>query len=142
MTSPAILYPDATSVVIDYLRDVLNDDYDETVILAAREPNPFPVTTTAEDSPALITVRRVGGTDSIVIDRSRIDLQVWAASLEDATDLANLVRAYMLAMPGVHSSVTVYAVTTFSGPSLIWDADRDLPRFLLTFEVAVRGTAL
>jgi hypothetical protein len=128
MTSPAILYPDVTATVASYLDDNL------TAAVHAREPNPF-VT-------PLVTVRRVGGADSVVVDRARIDLQVWADDLAAATDLANLARAYMLAMPGVRDTVTVYDVTTFSGPSLIWDDDRNLPRYLLTFEVAVRGAAL
>lgn len=128
MTSPAILYPDVTATVATYLNGVLTEP------VHAREPNPF--------TTPLVTVRRVGGADSIVVDRARIDLQVWADDLAEATDLANLARAHMLAMPGVRSGVTVYDVTTFSGPALIWDEVRDLPRYLLTFEVAVRGTAL
>lgn len=129
MTSPAILYPDTVATVTTYLRAALTG-----VTVKAREPNPF--------ATPLVVVRRVGGADSVVIDRARIDLLVWHDNLEDATDLANLARAHMLALPGVHDGVTVYDVTTFSGPSLIWDTDRDLPRYLLTFEVAVRGTAL
>lgn len=126
----AMLYPDTVAVVTDYLDSVL------TAAVHAREPDSFDVTN------GLVTVRRSGGVDSVVVDRPRIDLQVWAADLAAATDLANLVRAHMLAMPGIRSGVTVYKVTTFSGPALIWDTDRNLPRYLLTFEVAVRGVAL
>lgn len=128
MTRPAILYPDTVSTVIAYLDAILTEP------VHSREPAPFMA--------PVVTVRRVGGVDAIVIDRARIDVQVWHNDEADATDLANLVRAHMLAMPGVHSGVTVYAVTTFAGPALIWDTDRDLPRYLMTFEVRVRGTAL
>lgn len=133
-----LLYPDAVLTVVGYLQAQLDADtthtYADGALVRTREPNPF--------TTPLVTVRRVGGADSVVIDRARIDLQVWHSSEASAYNLANLLRAFMLAMPGVHSGVTVYDVTTFSGPSLIWDADRNLPRILLTFEVAVRGTAL
>lgn len=129
-----IVYPDIVEVDIVYLMAALG------FTVFAREPDPFP--TTDSNDTGTVTIRRTGGTDSIVIDRPRVDIQVWHSTLKAATDLANLVRAHMLAMPGVRSGVTVYQVTTFSGPSLIWDADRDLPRFLLSFEQLVRGTAL
>jgi hypothetical protein len=138
MTQPAVLYPDTVSVVTAYLQAVLDADtthtYADGAKVRTREPNPF--------LPPLVTVRRVGGPDAVVIDRPRIDIQVWHTDEADATDLANLVRAHMLAIPGVHSGVTVYRITTFSGPTLIWDEDRNLPRYLLTFELGVRGTAL
>lgn len=144
MTSPAVLYPDTVSVVTTYLQAVLDADtthtYADGTIVRTRVPNPFP--TTATPPLPLVTVKRVGGPDAIVIDRPRIDLQVWHTDEAKASDLANLVRALMLAIPGVRSGVTVYRVTTFSGPSLIWDEDRDLPRYLLTFELGVRGSAL
>jgi len=134
-----LLYPDTVLTVVTYLQAALDADtshaYADGALVRTREPNPFPAV-------PLITVRRVGGPDSVVIDRPRIDLQVWHTDEQDATNLANLVRALMLAFPGVRSGVTVYKVTTFSGPSLIWDTDRNLPRFLLTFEVSVRGAAL
>lgn len=138
----AVLYPDAVLTVVTYLQAVLDADathtYADGAAVRTREPNPFPNMATSP----LVTVRRVGGPDSIVIDRPRIDLQVWHATEQQAADLSNLVRALMKAMPGVRSGVTVYSVTTFSGPSLIWDTDRNLPRYLLTFEVGVRGSAL
>lgn len=129
-----ILYPDIVTVDIAHLSTALG------ITCHAREPNPFP-TTDSNNTPT-VTVRRSGGADSVVIDRPRVDIQVWHSNLADATDLANLCRAHMLAMPGVRSGVTVYKVTTFSGPSLIWDTDRNLPRLLLSFEQLVRGTAL
>lgn len=138
MTQPAVLYPDTVSVVTTYLQAALDADtthtYADGAKVRTREPNPF--------TTPLVTVRRIGGPDSIVIDQPRIDLQVWHTDEAKASDLTNLVRALMLAIPGIRSGVTVYRVTTFSGPSLIWDQDRDLPRYLLTFELGVRGSAL
>lgn len=138
MTSPAVLYPDTTSVVVAYLQAALNADtthaFADGTVVRTREPNPF--------TTPLVTARRVGGPDAIVTDRPRIDLQIWHDSEAEAIDLANLTRAHMLAIPGVRSGVTVYRADTFSGPSLIWDEDRNLPRYLLTFELVVRGSAL
>lgn len=125
----AVVYPDVVSTVRAYLQAALG-----ATPVRTREPNPF--------TAPLVTVRRVGGPDAIVVDRPRVDIQVWHTDEGAATDLANFARAHMHAMPGVHDGVTVYSVTTFSGPALIWDEDRDLPRYLMTFEVAVRGTAL
>lgn len=137
--SVGIVYPDIVSIDVAYLQAVLDADpaaFADSVDVRTREPNPWPANN------RVVTVRRSGGADSIVVDRARVDFQVWHDSEGEAIDLANLIRAYLLAMPGVHSGVTVYRVTTFSGPSLIWDADRNLPRFLLTFEQDARGTAL
>lgn len=138
MTSPAVLYPDTVSVVTTYLQAVLDADtthtYADGTKVRTREPSPF--------TTPLVTARRVGGPDAVVIDNPRVDIQVWHDSEAQAADLANLVRAHMKAIPGIRSGVTVYRVTTFSGPALIWDEDRDLPRYLLTFELGVRGSAL
>lgn len=134
----AVLYPDTTSVVATYLQAALDADtthsYADGAKVRTREPNPF--------TTPLVTVRRIGGPDSLPIDQPRVDIQVWHTTEANATDLANLVRAHMLALPGVRSGVTVQRSVTFAGPSLIWDTDRDLPRYLLSFEVRVRGTAL
>jgi hypothetical protein len=143
--SVGILYPDAVLVAVTYLQAQLDadttHDFADGATVRTREPNPFPVVAGAAGS-GLTTVRRVGGADSVVIDRARLDLTTWHDNEQDCTDLANLLRAFMLAIPGVRSGVTVYRTTTFSGPALIWDTDRDLPRILQTFEVDMRGEAL
>lgn len=143
MTRPAILYPDAVLIVVNYLQaelDLAPQSYAAGALVRTRESSPFP--TMGANPVPLTTVRRVGGTDSIVIDRPRIDLTTWHTDEQDCIDLANLIRAYMLALPGVRDGVTVYRTSTFSGPALIWDTERNLPRILQTFEVDVRGAAL
>lgn len=136
MTLP-ILYPDVVTTVTGYLQTSLDGSgksYATGVHVGTREPNPF--------AAPVVTVRRVGGIGAVVLDAPRVDLSVWHVDEAKAADLALLCRAYMLGIVGVHGTVSVTRVAEFSGPFLAWDADRNLPRYLLTFEVGVRGAAL
>ena len=139
MTRPAILYPDAVKVVADYLTIELagsgRPEASGVDDVLTREPDPF--------NAPVVTVRLVGGVDDgYVTDRPRIDIIVWHTDEGLAQDLVNLCRAYLLAIPGVHNGVIVNTVSTFAGPVSVWDEDRNLPRYLLTVEVGVRGTAI
>ena len=91
----------------------------------------FPDARVATDLPGdlidqlpVITVRRFGGSDSVhSLDNANCDVDVWAASLEEADDLAAEVRVALrleisgsLITVGPRSGV-IARVETLSGPS-------------------------
>lgn len=133
MTAPVVVFPDAEQLVVDHLVDTLPDYWAETVTVGTRKPSPMP-------AGGVIQVRRVGGVPlTEVSDNARIDLLVWHDTDEDAHDLTATVRAvvHLLATNRV-----AHRVSEFAGPSRFADPDSDQPRWLLTVEIAVRGTAL
>ena len=127
--APVITYPDAVALALPYLRTALADP---TVTVAASVPSTRPA--------KLVYLRRAGGTDRVhhILDRPRIDVQVWHSSEFAALALADLVRAHLLAAPGLVAGVS--RASTFLGPTPIPDPESDTPRALLTVEWQVRGT--
>jgi hypothetical protein len=116
-----VLYPDAD------LRPRL-----APVPVGVRTPNPRPAT--------FLTVRRAGGIAERMIDRARMDIFAWADSDPAAHDLVMQVRQHLAAMPGLRGGVRVTDVAEFAGPLPAPD-ESGQPRWLVTFEIALRGTA-
>lgn len=129
MTVPLIVFPDVLPDLLAYVRDLAG----EGVHVAGRVPNPLPAV-------PLVVLRRSGGSEtSIVIDRPRIDAQVWHDDEPAAAALATQVRTWLLGAPG--RVPRVRAATTFAGLIPIPDPESNRPRYLLTVELAVRGEA-
>lgn len=134
--SPAVLYPDVETAVVSYLR---------TALAARPEPYASGVTVTNR-LPATIPDRAVwvrddGGPDATAVTKaSRIGVNVFTArnKRDEGIDLANLVRALLKAAPG--SGPFTFA-TSFTGPVAVSD-ETERPRFYITCELHVRGTAL
>lgn len=128
-----VLYRDAEFEVIDYLTDTLvgrSESYAQDVGLGTRKPNPMTV--------PFVAVRRSGGvSDAIVVDHPRVDVQVWHSDDANAHDLAQLLRALLLAMTG---SGGVIRARDFLGPTPIPDSETSSPRYLFTVELAMRGS--
>ena len=128
-----IVFPDIVMALCTWLRTEL----------AARGPA-IPVGT---DVPKprpdkFVTLRRVGGvTRNLVTDSATVSFEAWAPAEEDAHDLAQLVRALVLASPR-STSLTVYRVDEFAGPASLPDPDSDQPRFTFTAAVSYRGAAV
>ena len=73
MTNEAIVFPDATELVVDYLRTELTAR-SETAVVHVRVPNPRPA--------ELVRVRRTGGTlTNLVTDAATLTVETWAAFL-------------------------------------------------------------
>src|SRR5690242_137953 len=110
-----VVFKDAELVVVTYLRAALAsraESYVTGVKVGTHKPNPMTV--------PFIAVRRAGGTsDAVVIDRPRVDVQVWHADDGKAQDLAQMARALLLRMP--LSTAGVNRVTDFLGPTPIAD---------------------
>lgn len=120
-------FPDAQLVVIDYLRPLL-------------DPVPVMVRVPTSRPSRFVTLRRVGGLADGVVDRPRIDLFGWAQSDEDAHDLVMVLRRHVAAMPGVREGAVVVRCEEFAGPHTAPD-ESGQPRWLVTFEITLRGVA-
>ena len=126
-----VLFPDVEAWAVGYLK----------VAIAARaEAYCSGVTVSNDrkgDTGRVVTVRNDGGPQLDPIRSvARLGVNVWAATNEDATDLANMVRALLLASPNGNPVVRARGQ---SGPIAIPD---DVgPHRYLTVELTVRGTA-
>lgn len=126
--------PDGVAVVRAYLAEALAARGD-TVEVGTRVPNPRP--------PRFVRLERVGGTRvDLITDRPRIDVQCWGASEEDAADLATVVRALLLAIPGWRGSAVAYDVVEVGGPNTQPDPASGHDRVLFAVEVSLRGKRL
>lgn len=131
MPNPTVIFPDATQVVIDYLRSRMSG-----VLIYSRVP--------FESRPAeFVRVERLGGMRStLVTDRPRMDIECWSDTEEGAESLAARVRAYALSMAGSRGGTTVYRVYEVSGPMWLPDHDSGQPRYSFAIEFSTRGTEL
>lgn len=129
MFSPVAIFPDTTALVIAHLNDVLTPPVTRTI------PDPRPAT--------FVTVIRTGGTVSAaspLIDEVQLTFESWAATHPAAHDLAQLVRANVMAMAGqVIDGVSVYRVEEFAGPQDLPDPQSTQARWTSTAVVHVRG---
>jgi hypothetical protein len=128
VTVPLIVFPDVVPDLIAGLQSELG----AAVKVAGRVPRPRPAT-------PLVVLRRAGGVETGIVDRPRIDAQVWHDDEPAATALAGRVRTWLLGTPG--RVVGVRAASTFSGLIPIPDPESQQERVLLTVELAVRGEA-
>jgi hypothetical protein len=126
----AVVFPDATFVVVSHLADALD------VPVLSRVPTSRPA--------AFVVIRRVGGVRrNEVTDEPMLVVECWAASDEAAADLAAAARAHVDTMVGqVVENVAVYDVTDVSGPQYLPDSESNQPRYSFTFTAAMRGATL
>lgn len=135
MIFPLITFPDVELLVVDYLRERFADvelDYADGVTFGTRVPTPLPL--------PFVEIRRQGGARlDIIRDLARIDVWTWHEGDKQAQDLAQLVRGFLHQLPGVHGDAVVYRVVEFAGLVRLADPDSDLPRWLTSLEIDVRG---
>lgn len=132
MAAP-IVFPDAAALVCTYLREQLVARKVQ-VPVGTRVPSPRPA--------RFVRVERIGGPRlDLVTDRPRLDVHCWGASEEDAHDLAQLVRALLLAIPGWRGAAA-YDVAEVGGPNTMPDATSGQDRVALAVEIALRGKRL
>lgn len=129
-----VVFPDAAAVVVGHLRAELAAR-DDSAKVGTRVPNPRPA--------RFVRIRRIGGPRlNLVADRPQLSIESWAATEEQAADLAQLCRGLIHAMRGTTvAGVAIYRVTEFAGPAELPDPTSDQPRYVQTFEIAMRGTA-
>jgi hypothetical protein len=137
MMTEVIVYPDAELITVNYLRAAFatrSETYAAGVRVGTVTTNPL--------VPPLIVIRRSGGIAEFPRDRPRVDATVWHTSDSAAQNLAQLTRGLLHAMRGVVGGTTVYRVEDFTGPIPIPDPDTGTPRWLLSVELSIRGTAV
>jgi hypothetical protein len=131
----AILFPDAASVVIDALLDVLpGDGYDAGVY--GEIPNPRPS--------EFVVVERLGGPRAhFVQDQAQLAVDCWSTDDQAAHDFAQVVRARIHEMQGRdYNGGAVGRIDELSGPFRNPDPDSAQDRYSFQLYVPVRGQAL
>jgi len=126
---PAIVFPDASELVIDALSDVLG------VGVSGSVPKPRPTT--------FVTVIRTGGVKAnSVTDGAQLTIDSWSDTAPAAMSLAQNVRSVMSDLAGQRlDGVQCYTVTELSGPVVLPDPLSNSPRVRQSFTVLLRGTA-
>lgn len=122
-----VTFPDVQLLVVDYLRPLLG-----STPIGVRVPNPRP--------PRFVTLRRVGGPRTAVVEIARVDLLAWAKTDQDAHDLVQEVRRHLTAAPGIRVGSGVRGIDEFSGPVTVPD-ESDQPRWMVTYEFTLRGSS-
>lgn len=131
-----VLFTDTAAVVMQGLLDVLPDDGYANVGLFSSVPNPRPS--------EFVVIERVGGPRANVAqDSAHLAVDCWSSSDVAAHDLAQVVRARIIAMRGtVIDSQAVGRVDELSGPSSNPDPESSQDRYSFQVVVAVRGSTL
>lgn len=132
MTYPAIVFPDATYVVITALNDGFSA-YSESAVAYEKVPATRPA--------KFVVVRRTGGPQlNQFTDLAQVTVESYGASVEDAHDLAQLARALLRQARATSvDGDAVYRVDEISGPAELPDPLSDQARFSQTFAAAIRG---
>lgn len=134
MAIPTVIFPDVELWATDWLRTALADRT-ETYATGVHVGNAVP----ADRRDRMVIFRRDGGPRiDATREAARLAVRVWAATEQDATDLARLVAALLWAAP---NGDPVLRVAQQMGPSPIADQSGQPLRYM-TFEVVVRGEQL
>lgn len=139
---PAILWPDAEVVTLDYLRPlIMSGPFAFAVQVKVRDT----VTTKNADGTVTrpdyaVTVRNDGGTVlGDVRATVRLGINVWAKTKAEASTLARYVAALVGGM--AEANTTPVLRSTASTPQPVPD-DSGQPHFYLTAEIVLRGADL
>lgn len=135
MPNETIVFPDATLAAVTALRAGLTAQ-SSTATVGTRVPNPRPG--------LFVTVRRLGGVRrNLVTDSAQLTVECWGTTEQTAHDLAQLCRGIVHAARGTDQGGTVvYYVAEIGGPALLPDPDSDQARYVATYEIGTRGTAV
>lgn len=129
-----VIFPDVELWATSYLRDELAtrpESYASSVFVSNTVP--------ASRRSRMVVVRRDGGPRlSVATEAARLGVRVWAATEQDASDLARLVRSLLWISP---DGDPVCAARDFAGPTPIAD-ESGVPMRYFTVELIVRGTPL
>jgi hypothetical protein len=131
----SVMFPDIELVLSARYRATLaarDESYAQDVFVSNKVP--------ADRRDRMVIVRRDGGTQSEMRDRSRVAIRVWAKSDRDANDLAALVMA--LAPTFVDGSpIIAVPANGRSGPYPVPDESGQQLRFM-NIEFHTRGVPL
>lgn len=92
-----------------------------------------------QDVLPFIRVRRIGGSDDLITDAARVDVQVYAADAAQAKQLAETARQRILAGSAVTSHGVLDHGRTEAGPMILpADDTAGIRRIVSTYRVSVR----
>lgn len=121
-------WPDAEECVLDVLADLVPDGHNGTVTpatLAAHLP--------------FIRVTLYGGGDDNVTDVSRIDVDVFAATIAQAKDIAGKARQRLLGKPHLVDGGLLDRVGTDTKPHEVqWSDNAQIRRVTAAYSVSAR----
>lgn len=120
-------FPDAEDVGLDLFADL----------------GPTVLVTPATLVPPLIVVRKVGGYDTYVTDRCRLQVQTFGSTHVQARDLAEACRQRVLAAPAGPSlvaGVVIDRTFTDSAPVFVDYGQPSIHRFVATYRLEFRRT--
>lgn len=132
----AVVFDDIDLATVDYLRDSIAEyagdlTHAVDVHVSVKVPNPR--------TDRMVIVRRDGGRQvDAVRETARIGVQVWASTEKECADLANLVRALLMAMA---DGAPVCRVSETLAPSPVDDKSGQPMRYG-TFTLTARGSDL
>jgi hypothetical protein len=133
--TPVVTSPDAEAVTAALLLELVTGDHAALLVDDNRDA--------LADDVELVVLARRGGAKTGVVDRPRMDLDVYAPSKTAARDLGELVRDHLLDAGNrvlADLGAVVLEVTEFAGLSWLPDPAGDRPRYVLTVELAIRPT--
>lgn len=121
-------YPDVVALLRTYLLPIVIPTQ-----VVSRVPDPRP--------DELVQIRRVGGTElRPVRDRPRVDVLAWAATEQEAWELADVLRVAIHALAGtVLLGPPVYRVDESLGPRMDDDPLARRPRVWATYTLDIRA---
>jgi hypothetical protein len=90
----------------------------------------------------MVKVNRTGGPRlDLVREQAQVTFECWDAELQDAHDLAQLVRGLIWVMPGRYAATTTYKVGELGGLANLPDPATENPRYTFTVLITTRGQA-
>lgn len=130
----AVVFPDVEAELVEWLGGQLADRND-TAVVATKVPNPRP--------DRGVRLSRIGGPQlNATEDEPRIAIECYDTDETAAADLARVVRALVrTAAPGWLGTAWCDAVRDLGMLSRP-DLDAELPRYVITVEMRILGTAL
>lgn len=133
----AALFVDAEAAICGYLRGALIP-YVGAIHVGTDVPNPRP------DDEGFIRLIRTGGPAmNIVADGPQITLEAWCYSAERAAEIMAYARALMHRLEGsYYGGSAFYRLTEFTGPQATNDTESDVCKYVWTFRIGIRGTAI
>lgn len=128
---PAVIFSDVEAWAVEFLDDALtasSEDFAEGVTVSNRAPSPLPA--------RLVTVRDDGGQRFEVTKVAALVVNMWAATEEDASDLARLVVSLLEQAPG-DGPIVGHDATL--GPARVPE-ESETPHWFATVDLIHRGS--
>lgn len=128
-----VVFPDVEMLVCNRLRAMLAgrlEAYASVPYVGNKTPNPIPeraIVVRCDGGPRLDTVRQA----------ARVGINVWGRQQVEASNLARLVSALLVASP----DGAILAVPSITAPYAVSEETQDRVHLYLTAEVMVRGVA-